>query len=126
MFSVKLGGPLGTSMGPVMVYNNGHWSAVCDSNFNSLAARVVCRQLQFKDGKVNPGSAFGNITGTIGVDHVQCEGDETNFKGCKMEFTSQCASQTYASVFCSHENIIDDGNTTFVKCYIAIRSIFLH
>lgn len=66
LFPVKLGGPLGTSMGPVMVYHSGKWLAVCDAGFNSLAARVVCRQLNFKDGKVNPGSAFGNITGNIG------------------------------------------------------------
>lgn len=67
LISVKLTGDFNASMGGVLVYNN-KWHAVCDSDFDSRDARVVCRTLGFSDGKVIHGSAFGNLTYDIGED----------------------------------------------------------
>ena len=44
-----------------------------------------------------------------GIGSVACDGHETEFKNCHMEYDVTCTSGTYASVYCSHETIVDSG-----------------
>ncbi|XP_060571753.1 deleted in malignant brain tumors 1 protein-like isoform X2 [Ruditapes philippinarum] len=106
---LKLSGRFNVSMGGVLVYHNSQWHSVCDKDFDSRDARVACRTLGFADGKVIQGSAFGNLSSSIGVNSVNCDGDEREFKNCKMEFSSECSSGKYASVYCSDSVIVDTG-----------------
>lgn len=64
--SVKLSGKFNASMGGVLVYHDDQWHSVCDNDFDSRDARVACRTLGFADGKVIHGSAFGNLSSSIG------------------------------------------------------------
>ena len=71
--------------GRVEFCNNNEWGTVCDDNFFSIDAMVVCRQLGF-----SPESAVrissnrvpdGN--GTIWLDNVACIGTEARLQDCR-------------------------------------------
>lgn len=70
--------------GRVEVNINGEWGTVCDDLWDSVDADVVCRQLGYP-GAVQEygGSYFGEGTGRIWLDNVECRGLESNIEDCK-------------------------------------------
>ena len=52
IISVKLSSGFNKSMGAVLIIHGKAWHAVCDKDFENNDARVVCRTLGYKDGKV--------------------------------------------------------------------------
>ncbi len=96
-------------MGAVEIYADGHWNTVCDSGFDSNAARVVCRTFGYQFGVNLGGSVFGNVDGDIGVSSVTCNGREADFKKCTFKKSETCASGMYASVICSNDGFVDNG-----------------
>ena len=79
---VRLVGGSTEQEGRVEIYHDNEWGTVCDDRFVSDDAEVVCRQLGYTGGEVHTRAAFGEGTGTIWMDDVQCAGSESRLADC--------------------------------------------
>ena len=69
--------------GRVEVFFGRQWGTVCDDFFNMNAANVTCRELGFpRANSVRPRAGFGQGSGPILLDNVQCRGDESILPLC--------------------------------------------
>ncbi|KAI2658318.1 Neurotrypsin [Labeo rohita] len=70
--------------GRVEVFHDGRWGTICDDQWDDMDAEVVCRQLGLGGGaEVAPAGVFGEGTGLILLDDVECEGSESSLLECK-------------------------------------------
>ena len=71
------------SSGRVEVLHMGTWGTICDHSWDLRDANVVCRQLGYDGALSAPRyAAFGQGTGQIWLDDVQCVGDEIAISDC--------------------------------------------
>ncbi|XP_071842198.1 uncharacterized protein [Apostichopus japonicus] len=99
--AVRLNGGNETA-GRVEIYRNGEWGTVCDDFWDISDAAVVCRQLGFPGVISAPGSAsFGEGSGEIHMDDVECTGDESNLLSCGHVEIDNCGHGEDAGVVCS-------------------------
>ena len=86
---------------------NGNWGTVCDDEWGTNDAAVVCRQLGFSTtGAVALDEAFcGSGTGSIFLDEVACTGSETQLIACPNRGIGiqDCAHSEDAGVTCQGE-----------------------
>ena len=89
VYAVNVEGDLrlvgGTSVeeGRVEVYHSGEWGTVCDNNWDIADATVVCQQLgHLRAVSALGGAYFGEGSGPIWYDNVDCVGNETNITQC--------------------------------------------
>ncbi|KAJ8035485.1 Neurotrypsin [Holothuria leucospilota] len=80
---VRLVGGNGSDEGRVEIFMNGQWGTVDDDPWNDIDAGVVCRQLGYLHG----GAAFrvghfGEGTGPIWLDDINCVGNEPHLMKC--------------------------------------------
>ena len=64
---------------------NNRWGTVCDDQWDTANAEVVCRQLEYNltsDAVAYTNAYFGRGTGPIWLDDVQCTGSETHLVNC--------------------------------------------
>ena len=77
----------GSSMydGRVEVWYKGQWGTVCDRDWDIDDAKVVCRQLgmSYENALIKTGTYFGEGTGPIWLDNVNCTGSEQNVTVCE-------------------------------------------
>ncbi|XP_077615188.1 scavenger receptor cysteine-rich type 1 protein M130 isoform X2 [Crocuta crocuta] len=72
--------------GRIEVKFQGQWGTVCDDNFNIDHASVVCKQLECGSAVSFSGSAnFGEGSGPIWFDDLECSGNESALWNCKHE-----------------------------------------
>uniref|UniRef100_A0A9L0R9Z6 Scavenger receptor cysteine-rich domain-containing protein DMBT1 n=1 Tax=Equus caballus TaxID=9796 RepID=A0A9L0R9Z6_HORSE len=90
--------------GRIEVYHNGMWGTVCDDLWDINAAHVVCRLLDCGEGIGALGNGhFGEGVGSILLDNVQCQGNETTLGHCQHLglFMHNCGHREDAGVICS-------------------------
>ena len=91
--------------GRVEILHGGSWGTVCDDSWELDDAKVVCRQLGFEGALAAlPRARFGQGSGDIFLDGVQCNGTETKLKDCKHKGIGvhDCGHKEDASVICRH------------------------
>ena len=101
-FPVRLVGGAHNCSGRVEIFFGGRWGTVCHNHWDWQDARVVARELGCGAVLYAPGGAhFGQGTGDILLDWVQCSGREAKLSHCRrpgIGASISCGHNNYASV----------------------------
>ena len=85
-FHVMLVDGAGPHEGRVEIIYEGRHGTICDAKWNYKEARVVCKMLGYgfdRYGRAYISSYFGNGTGEILLDSMECTGEEGSLLACK-------------------------------------------
>ncbi|XP_047659782.1 scavenger receptor cysteine-rich type 1 protein M130-like, partial [Tachysurus fulvidraco] len=102
--SIRLVGSGGDCAGRLEVFHSGSWGTVCDDSWGIEDVQVVCRQLQCGEALSNHTPAwFGPGTGSIWLNKVECEGNETSLWNCRYQLCEEgeCVHHKDVGVVCS-------------------------
>ena len=95
-YDVHLFGGSSANEGRVEIFYNGEWGTVCDDSWDLNDATVVCRQLGYADAdRASTGAEFGQGTGRIWRDNVNCVGTES--------MLSSCSASSWGIHNCGHD-----------------------
>ncbi|XP_056604974.1 deleted in malignant brain tumors 1 protein-like [Triplophysa dalaica] len=100
--------------GRVEVLHNGRWGTVCDNDWDLSDAAVVCRELDCGDAKeVKGGAYFGQGSGQIWMDNVNCTGTESTLKSCRSNGwgVHDCEHQKDTGVICRPVRLVNGKNS---------------
>ena len=93
--------------GRVEVCINNEWGTVCDNSWGSVDATTVCKQLGYaytSAGSAYANAYFGQGTGSIFMDYVQCLSTNTKLLQCSsnpiLQVSSNCGHDDDAGVGC--------------------------
>ncbi|XP_021255820.1 antigen WC1.1-like isoform X10 [Numida meleagris] len=101
---VRLVDGAGRCAGRVEIYYQGQWGTVCDDAWDMADADVVCHQLSCGWAvEVASSAQFGEGSGQIWLDGVNCSGTEAALWDCHAEAWGQhdCGHKEDAGVVCS-------------------------
>ena len=81
-------GEAGSPEGRVEIFLDGEWGTICDDSWTDVESDTVCRLLGYEAGSVGNGGRFleahfGQGTGPIWLDDVNCDGNEKSLLGCE-------------------------------------------
>ncbi|KAM9468107.1 antigen WC1.1-like isoform 4-T4 [Clarias gariepinus] len=102
--SIRLVGSGDDCAGRLEVFHSGSWGTVCDNSWDIEDAQVVCRQLQCGVAlSTHIPAWFGPGTGSIWLNEVECEGNETSLLNCKSQLCEEgeCGHQEDVGIVCS-------------------------
>ena len=80
--------------GRVELFYQGNWGTVCDDDWDIKDANVICKMLGYPRAiQALPSSAFGEGTGDIVLDNVNCSSEDDIF---------DCGHNGYLNHNCEH------------------------
>ena len=103
---VRLVGGSGPHEGRVEVLHKVTWGTVCDYGWDLQDAMVVCRQLGYgRAVRALRSAAYGEGSGPIWYDSVDCSGSEANLAQCDHSGlgVSYCGHSEDVGVICASE-----------------------
>ncbi|XP_055848149.1 lysyl oxidase homolog 2B [Episyrphus balteatus] len=101
--AIRLVGGPNEYEGNIEILHNNKWGSVCDDEWDSTEAQVVCRQLGFPGyKKFTHSGAYGPARRRFWMDNVICTGNEKELTDCRFDDwgKSDCESSEAAGVVC--------------------------
>ncbi|XP_030847112.1 neurotrypsin-like [Strongylocentrotus purpuratus] len=81
--TLRLSGGADENEGRIEIFHDREWGTVCDDSWDIQDGVVVCRHLgYFGVDTVYEGAHFGEGSGTIWLDDMQCRGTEDRLSDC--------------------------------------------
>ncbi|XP_062561453.1 lysyl oxidase homolog 2B [Armigeres subalbatus] len=112
--AIKLVGGRGDFEGNVEIFHDGKWGAVCDDEWDSSEAEVVCRQLGFPGHiKATHSGHFGKAKRKFWMDNMFCGGKEAELAHCHFDGWghSDCEASESAGVICKADDAGEPSTT---------------
>ncbi|XP_042201291.1 scavenger receptor cysteine-rich domain-containing group B protein-like [Callorhinchus milii] len=102
--------------GRVEIYHDGTWGRLLDDSWNVSDADVICRQLNCGSViSIYNFSQYGEGTGPVWINNVQCVGTETHIWNCPLStVASPSRSSSDVGVLCSDHKqlrLVDGGSS---------------
>lgn len=101
--------------GNVEIYHASRWGAVCDDEWDTREAAVVCRMLGFANAtSATTNAHFGKALRQILMDNVYCNGHEIHIEECQFDGwgVHDCGREEAAGVICETDPEATTTTTT--------------
>ncbi|XP_053388149.1 deleted in malignant brain tumors 1 protein-like [Mercenaria mercenaria] len=105
---IYLSGGAHSYEGTIHIEHSGSYGTICDDNFDTADAKVVCRMLGYHGpSKAYSGAHFGQGTGPTWIDELQCTGYESDVSDCRRNSwgNEDCGHSEDAGVRCSSHDV---------------------
>ena len=103
---IRLANGTNEKEGRVEIYWNNRWGTVCDDIWDDNDANVICKQLGYSGGSAKVSAYFGEGSGLILLDNVNCNGRESRIFDCRHDTFGEhdCGHHEDAGVICFGES----------------------